>query len=179
MAHSRFPGHVEYFKSLSTKSSDPKWKIGLEAAELHAKYRSDNNTAHLHQIIKVLMPYRNKGTGFKDLWGNVLGSISNLSVNIQANLWNEIFEPENQGELPIDHNEATKAIIKRWIEMDQNKERIVNTETIIELAKENYKYFLKSEEQLILFYAIDQWYKTITPGFSLVNYVIELLRNTQ
>jgi hypothetical protein len=112
------PTHVEYFKSTSSTSSSPKWKIGLEAAELYAKYHTDNKVTRLHKIIRLLMPYRNRGTGFVALWGNVLGSISRLPVNVQMPLWNEIFDPKNQGELQLDCNQTAKAIIAKWFEMD-------------------------------------------------------------
>lgn len=178
MAQSKsFEWHLKYFDNLCKEFPDPKWKIGLEAAQIFAQYHSDEDIAHLHQIIKILMPYRKSGIGFYDFWGNVLGCIGNLPVNIQVSLWNEIFDPENQGELRIERNDIARAIIKQWLEMDQNKEAITDTETIAELARENYKYFLKSEEWFFLLFMIDKWYKTINPSYSLWDHIIELARS--
>jgi len=172
-----FEWHLKYFEGLCKEFPDPKWEIGLEAAQIFAKYHSDKNIAYLHQIIKILMPYRKSGTEFNGFWWNVIGCISNLPVNIQVSLWNEILDPENQGELLIEHNDIARAIIKQWLEMDQNKETITDTETIAKLARENYKYFLKSEEWFFLLFIIDKWYKTIISSYSLWDHIVELARN--
>lgn len=63
--------------------------------------------------------------------------------------------------------------------MDQNNASLMGTERIDELARENYRFFLKSEELMLLFYAIDQWYRAMKPDFSFVAYVIELIKHSK
>lgn len=74
---------------------DHKWAVGLEVARLWLEYcqkdDAQRDNRELISIIKTFMPFRYSGTGFLDLWTNMMGMIARLPVNRQYEVWLEIF----------------------------------------------------------------------------------------
>jgi hypothetical protein len=176
--------YFEYFHlhtvslPLHAKLPDPKWQIGLEAAQRWREYRDQQgdtaaNAEALISLIKFFMPHRREGSGFAGLWANILGDINQLPIKSQIQAWFEIFDVSNQGERTIEFSERSRQILQQWLELVDavNVSTRLNPMILEEMAEKIYLCYCSGVEGMALTNALNNWFKVYIDKPSLLECV--------
>jgi hypothetical protein len=168
--------YCDYFQGmvLHAKPPNPKWGIGLKAAQMWRDYiEKDSNTSRNSQVlvplVKILKPVSHSGSLLLDLWQQVLRHIAKLPVSEQKKIWLEVF---NQGESNIEHCEMALKLLEEWIKLDNNADSIrINESTMTDLVNKIYMYTFSSWEWTAFTIAMSEWFKKYIKEPSLYNLV--------
>lgn len=117
-----------YFKE-HMKSDYPsldKRTNGFRAAQLWKQYHDEKHETPelLHEIIKTLMPDRYSGSGFFALWILVVGIFRKLPLEMQIDLWKEVFDTKNHGDNPISGADQITQILALWQQVNSDPQTV-------------------------------------------------------
>jgi hypothetical protein len=170
--------YCDYFQSmtLNAKPPNPKWGIGLKAAQMWQEYfEKDNvrgNSQLLIPLVKILMPVSNSGSILLDLWQQILRHVAKLSASEQKEIWLEVFNVINQGRVSIKHNEEAQEILDEWTRLDKTAGTTQITErTMTDMVNKISKYTFSSWEWIAFTVAISEWFKKYIAEPSLYDLV--------
>jgi hypothetical protein len=157
--------HYDYFFGMQGAiHPNPKWEVGLRVARAWLDYCEGDEKARDNQklisIVRTFMPVRVSGSGFLDLWQNILKHVATLPVSEQKDIWLEVFNSENQGKDTIEHNEEALNILQEWVQLDKSAGTIpINESTMMALVDKMYMYALRSWVWLAFTLSLSEWFK--------------------
>ena len=158
--------YCDYFQNmvLYAKPPNPKWGIGLKAAQMWRDYFEKENARGNGQLliplVKILLPVSNSGSILLDLWQRILRHVAKLPASEQKDIWLEVFNVVNQGERNIKHNEVAREILAEWARLDTIEGTPqINHRTMTEMANKIYMFTITSWEWTAFTIAISEWFK--------------------
>ena len=149
---------------LYAKPPNPKWGIGLKAAQMWQDYCEKDSSSEkghlLIPLIKFFMPVSHSGSVFLDLWLRILIQVAKIPVSEQKEIWLEVFNAENQGETKIKGNDVALKILEEWTELDNlAKSSPIKKSIMIDMAAKVRPYAFSSDEWIRFTFAMSAWFE--------------------
>ena len=171
--------YCNYFQGL--QPPEPKWEIGLRAAQLWRDSRGQGDGPNRNQIliviVKTLMPVRHCGIVLLDLWQWVLRDVAKLPVAEQKEVWLEVFNVANQGEQQIQHSEVAVQIVQEWAELEKDAELTpISMKIMMNVVDKIYRYSFTDYDWIAFTLAMGEWFKKYIDEPSFYDSVIDRMK---
>ena len=150
----------DYFAVHATIFPAPKWNAASKAAELWLSYHAAPHPQPelLQVMIKVMIAYRQAGSGFAHFWYEILQTIAQLPPSLQIPLWQTIYATPLQESPPLKDHELTEQLLIGWRQLiAETKNAPVSNDQSCHLAQRCGATVPGERESLALVNAIDTW----------------------